>query len=311
LTKKTPAFRSFQVEQQAINIPSSIPESKRGLLKYLVVALSQIPGIVAVVLGGSYARGTQRETSDLDLGLYYMEAAPFSLAEIKRLATDISAREAPVVTHFYEWGPWVNGGAWIQTEAGKVDFIYRNLDQVRQIIAEAQQGIIHHDYDQQPAYGFYSVIYLAETDVCSPLHDPHAQIANLKDQVAIYPAKLKQRMIIDWLWQAEFSLIHAVNFAAAGDVYNTVGCLTRIAASLTQALFALNETYFISDKKVIEAIGRFSILPPSFVEQVTDILAQPGQTTAALSHTVARLKIVWQSVVDLAGDIYQPKFRIG
>jgi hypothetical protein len=37
----------------------------------------------------------------------------------------------PVVTGTYEWGPWVNGGAWIQTSAGKVDFLYKNLDQVR------------------------------------------------------------------------------------------------------------------------------------------------------------------------------------
>jgi predicted nucleotidyltransferase len=302
---------SFQEEQQVINIPSSIPESKSELLTHLVTALGQTPGVVAVVLGGSYARGTQRETSDLDLGLYYLEAAPFSLADMKRLASSISARESPIVTNFYEWGPWVNGGAWIQTESGKVDFLYRNLDQVQQTIAEARQGIIHHDYDQQPAYGFYNIIYLAETDVCIPLYDPYARIADLKRQVATYPAKLKQRIIVEWLWNAEFSLIHAVDFAAAADVYNTVGCLTRVAAGLTQVLFALNETYFISDKKVMGAIARFALRPPDYVEQITDILARPGRTAEELGHTITRLKAVWRSVVDLAGDAYQPKFSIG
>ena len=35
--------------------------------------LSEIPGIAAVVLGGSWARGTARPDSDLDIGLYYSE----------------------------------------------------------------------------------------------------------------------------------------------------------------------------------------------------------------------------------------------
>ena len=244
------------------------------------------------------------------MGLYYVEDAPFAIADIKAIANNISTQKAPVVTGFYGWGAWVNGGAWIQTEVGKVDFVYRNLDQVQQTIAEAQQGIIQHDYNQQPAYGFYSVIYLAETEVCIPLYDPHAHITRLKRQVAIYPPELKKRVIVDWLWSAEFTLVQVQYFAAAADVYNTVGCLTRIAASLTQALFALNETYFISDKQVMEAIARFSIRPPEYVEQISAILAQPGQTAEELSRTVAHLKAVWQSVVVLAEDIYRPKFNL-
>lgn len=299
------------VEQQLINIPSSIPEGKSGYLRDLAIALSQIPGMVAIVLGGSYARGTQRETSDLDLGLYYTEAAPFSIDDIKGVANSISIQENPVVTDFYGWGPWVNGGAWIYTEIGKVDFVYRNLEQVQQIITESHQGIIYHDYDQQPTHGFYSVIYLAETEICIPLFDPQAKITNLKHQVDVYPPKLKQKMIGDWLWNAEFSLIQVVDFAAAADVYNTVGCLSRIAACLTQVLFALNETYFISDKKVMEAIAKFPIRPPDYGPQIAEILAQPGQTAAELSQTVSQLKTVWQSVAELAKEVYQPKFSIG
>jgi hypothetical protein len=64
---------------------------------------------------------------------------------------------------------------------------------------EAQQGIFHHDYDQQPTYGFYSVIYLAETQVCIPLYNPEDHIANLKYQAAVFPLKLKQRIIADSL----------------------------------------------------------------------------------------------------------------
>ncbi len=109
--------------QFELEIPARVPESKQRLLKRLVCELRHIPGLVAITLGGSYARELQHEQSDLDLGLYYFEAEPPSIAAIQRLAKQFSTQEAPVVTTFYEWGPWVNGGAWIPTEAGRVVFV--------------------------------------------------------------------------------------------------------------------------------------------------------------------------------------------
>lgn len=269
-----------------------------------------MPGIVAIVLGGSYASGAQHAASDLDVGLYYNEDNPFAIPTIKQIAAGLAATGGATVTGFYEWGAWVNGGAWIHTPHGKVDFLYRNLNQVQRTLTEAQQGITHRDYDQQPTHGFYSVIYLAETQICLPLYDPEGVIAHLKAQVAQYPPRLKQQVVVDSLWSAEFTLLFARDFAAQGDVYNTVGCLTRTVANLTQALFALNERYFLRDKKVMETLATFPLLPPDYVAQVNAILACPGSTAAALTETVARLRQSWQAVVALAGALYQPKFQL-
>jgi predicted nucleotidyltransferase len=292
------------------DLPETIPAQKQALLTQLVDQLRRVPGVAAVVLGGSYARGTQRADSDLDVGIYYAEAAPFTIAEMGRIARSVSVEGDPIVTGFYEWGAWVNGGAWIYTAAGKVDFLYRNLDQVQRTINDAQRGVMLHDYGQQPAYGFYSVIYLAETQVCIPLYDPVDQIAPLKRQIATYPPQLKQRVIADSLWSAEFTLAHARTFAATGDVYNTAGCLTRTAAALTQVLFALNEVYFMSDKKVMEAIAGFKLAPPDYVQTMDALLAQPGSTAQELGRTVATCEALWASVASLAGDQYQPIFLL-
>lgn len=100
----------------------------------------------------------------------------------------------------------------------------------------------------------------------------------------------------------------ARNFAAHSDMYNTVGCLTRVASNLTQALFALNERYFIGDKKVMDKIVSFPILPAGYGQQIADILANPGRTPKELTRTVARLETLWRSVVSLAGDAYQSKY---
>ncbi len=287
-----------------------LPIEKQTLLDQLVAKLRTVPNVVAIVLGGSYASHTHHATSDLDVGLYYREAAPFAIAHIRTIATAISAQGEPTVTSFYEWGAWVNGGAWIHTAAGKVDFLYRNLDQIEHTIADAQRGITQHDYGQQPAYGFYSVIYLAETQICLPLWDPNGAIAALKAQVAHYPAALKANLVSNHLWSAEFTLLHARNFAAQGDIYNTVGCLTRVAADLTQVLFALNEQYFQRDKRVMTTVASFAVVPSDYTNNLEQILAQPGATASALTTSVESLTNLWNAIVTLANHLYQPKFAL-
>ncbi len=273
------------------------------LLGQLVQDLAALPGVVAVVLGGSYAEGTQTPASDMDIGLYYRAEDPFRVREVRQVAERIAV-QPPTVTGYYAWGPWVNGGAWIQTAAGKVDFLYRNLDQVEQTIDEALAGIVRHDFSQQPTFGFYSTMYLAETQICRPLHDPQKVIAHLKARVANYPPLLKQKTIADSLWSVEFTLMHAGAYAGRGDIYNTVGCLTRCATNLVQALFALNETYLLSDKRALQTLAGFAQQPVHFGERLTAILAHPGCDAAALTQSVAALRDLWRESCALSTAYY-------
>jgi hypothetical protein len=292
-----------------LEIPG-LPEAKCELLQQLVDQLRRVPGVAAIVLGGSHATGAQHAASDLDIGIYYWEANPFAIPAIQAIANRLSIQGPPMVTDFYGWGAWVNGGAWIQTAQGKVDFLYRNLDHLQRTITEAQQGITHHDYNQQPTHGFYSVIYLAETQICLPLYDPAGVIADLKRQVATYPAALKAKIVGDCLWLAEFTLLFARDYAAKGEIYNTVGCLTRVTANLTQALFALNERYYLRDKEVMTTISAFPLVPDGYDAQIDAILAHPGSTALELTQTVQQLAQVWRAVVGLAGELYQQKFQL-
>jgi predicted nucleotidyltransferase len=42
------------------------------------------------VLGGSYARGFATLGSDIDLGVFYSEAAPFDVAAVRALAASVN-----------------------------------------------------------------------------------------------------------------------------------------------------------------------------------------------------------------------------
>jgi predicted nucleotidyltransferase len=74
------------------------------LLKTITQQLSEIPGIEAIVLGGSYVRGTARPDSDLDIGIYYSEQSPPEIEAIRSFARKVSIPDhLPIVTGFYEW----------------------------------------------------------------------------------------------------------------------------------------------------------------------------------------------------------------
>src|SRR5271170_2391845 len=147
----------------------TIPAEKARLLDEIAALLATVPNVAAVALGGSHARGTHGPASDLDIGLYYREGSLFAVDDVREIARRFSASGTPTVTDFYDWGPFVNGGAWIDNTVTKVDFLYRNLDQLDQITAAAKRGEWEHSFDQHPPFGWRSVTILAEIQICKPL----------------------------------------------------------------------------------------------------------------------------------------------
>jgi predicted nucleotidyltransferase len=285
-----------------------VPAEKLRLLDEVCAALRAVPNVVAIALGGSHARGTHTPSSDLDIGLYYFEHSPFDIEAIRKIARQFASNGEPTVTGFYEWGPFVNGGAWIENSVCKIDFLYRNLDQVTREVAEAKAGRWSHSFDQQPPFGFRSVTTLGEIHCCKPLYDPADVLGALKAEVADFPPALKSKIVQDLLWAAEFAFIHADNFARSGDVPNTVGCMTRIYHYLVQALFAINETYFINDKRVFAEIEKFSRAPQDFGGRISAILARPGFAAVELAASLERLRFLFTETAELTDGRYQPRF---
>src|SRR5271165_5979641 len=107
------------------------------LLHQITPVLSEVPGVAAVVLGGSRARGTATDTSDHDIGLYFRREYPLDTeALLRALRPIVDNPENASVTPIGEWGPWIVGGGWLHIAGKKVDILYREIEEVGQVIAD-------------------------------------------------------------------------------------------------------------------------------------------------------------------------------
>ena len=279
-------------------------------LQDILVTLTEVKGLQAIVLGGSWASNTQHPDSDIDLGLYYNEDTPLDIEHVRKIARELNDFPNPEVTVLGGWGRWVNGGAWLTIKGQRVDFLYRNIDFVSTIIDECKRGETQFDYLQQPPYGFYSYIYCSETQMCKVIFDPYKIVAGLKLRLSNYSEFLKSTIINNCLWQAEFALEVATKPANTGNVFFVAGCLTRIASSLVQVLYALNETYFISDKRLKKDAEQFSIKPQDFVMRLDRILGDIGCDSKKIAETLLNTQTLLSEVIGLCRDQYTPKFDL-
>ena len=285
---------------------TELSAAQRALVDSLAGKLAAIPGVAAVVLGGSFARGRATPTSDLDLGLFYSERAPFAIADVRALAREVNDSADPVVTDFYQWGPWVNGGAWLTVGGQRVDFLYRSLEHLERVIADAQAGRFELHFGQQPPFGFFSPTYLGEIAICVPLADPLGRVAELKRHVRVYPQALRRALIQSYLWACEFTLeSFAAKLAERGDVLGTAGCLARVSFQLALVLFALNERWWLSDKTALEEITEFAQAPTDFGARVSAVLASPGRSSSELRAQVTALGTVVTETIRLCGPLYR------
>lgn len=264
--------------------------------------LAAVDGVVAVVLGGSRARGQADELSDVDLGLYYDPARPLAIADLRALAGELDDRHPPdAVTEPGGWGPWINGGGWLDIEGVRVDWIYRDLAAVGAVIDDCAAGQYSSHYQPGHPHAFHTHMYMAEVHHGRPLHDRDGAFAALQARTVPYPPALRATIIARG-WEAGFALETAAKSARRGDTFQVTGSLFRCAAVLVQTLFALNRRYFLNEKRAVETIEGFDLCPAGFASTVSDLLASIGQTPDALVDSLARMDALVRATSSLCDD---------
>ncbi|MFJ3201371.1 nucleotidyltransferase domain-containing protein [Streptomyces sp. NPDC086989] len=241
--------------------------------------LAAVPGVVGVMLGGSRARGEHRPGSDWDLGVYYR--GDLDLGALRALAGPGVEVAAPG-----DWGPWVNGGAWLRAEGNAVDWILRDLDRVRQVWDRCREGRYEVGTQAGHPLGFWSPCYAGEVALGRVLADPTGELSGLRRETADYPEPLRDALTAA-AWEAEFLVEGAAKGAARADGLYVSLCLSRAVGVLVQALFAADRRWCLNEKGALAVAGTLPGAPAGFARRVSELLGAPGSTAEELTATVA------------------------
>jgi predicted nucleotidyltransferase len=253
-----------------------------ALLGRLVGALAPVPGIEAVALGGSRARGTATAHSDYDIGLYYRAGRAIDVGALARAVAALDDRGARAeVTPLGGWGPWIDGGGWLLIGGAHVDLLYRELDRVVSAIDDARAGKIEAYYQPGHPHAFLPIIYAGEVAYARVLHDPTGSLAELQVRTTPYPPALAEALRRRFEWEATFALANARKSLGRGDVSYLAGCMFRAIASLCQVLFALNGAWLLNEKGAVAAVDDFARKPADFSRRGSRLYADLGSGAGA------------------------------
>lgn len=247
-----------------------------NIIQAVTEKLSSLPFAEGIVLGGSRARGTHTEGSDIDFGIYYNSEA-FDLNAINQLAAELDdGHRSSLVVPPGAWGDWVNGGGWLVINGYHTDLILRDIKRVDQIIKDTEQGIVTANYQTGHPHGYISVMYRGELAISKVLYNKDNTFIELKKTAEIYPTALKKSLISFFMFEAEFSLMFAKANSGTGDKYYVAGHVFRMVSCLNQVLFACNNAYCINEKKAVKMIETFEQKPEKYGVKVNRIFETLG-----------------------------------
>lgn len=238
-------------------------------MEHLAARLAQIPGVVAVTLGGSRARGEARPSSDWDFGIYYRDH--LDPADVVALGWD--GHVVPPGA----WGRLVNGGAWLTVEGQNVDLLYREVGFVTTWVEEAEAGRFEVDLVGGYLAGMATYVLAGELALARVLYGQLPRPA--------FPAALRHTAPPWWRGNAAFSLVHADGAAARDAVVECSGQLARAAMAVAQARLAERGEWALSEKGILQRAS---------LAQAEEVLASPGQRADELARSVARMRRILQ-----------------
>ena len=266
----------------------------------VVARLGEVPGVDAIVLGGSRAQAQHAEASDWDLGLYYRAPEVFNVVALNRVAATLDdAHREGLCTPIGGWGPWVIGGGWLTIGGRPVDLIYRETPRVASVIQECRAGRFTIEYQAGHPAGYPSYIYMAEAAVNRPLHDPLGQFAALTAAARPYPVALRTAILSRLHAEPAFCTVIAEKGLARGDLAYVATCLSRAVFCLAQLLFALNGEWYLNEKGATARAAGFARTVPRLDARVQAAFAGLG---ADPTGAIGAIRALAEEVVTLTRE---------
>lgn len=210
----------------------------------LASALLTVPGVRAVLLGGSRATGTDDAASDTDL--YALRRGPLAAEEVRARALSPLA-DGGQVTPDDTWGAEDR----IHVEGHLVEVMHFDL---------AELGADAYDAGLEP--NGYTTAFLHTLARGVPLADPHGDLADLRSRLATYPEATARRILAQSRTELAGYLDQLTKAQARRDWASVVHRRAAFQAAWFDALFALNRTYHPGEKRLIDHADRLGTTVP-------------------------------------------------
>lgn len=247
-----------------MNHPRSVSRASPAVGE-LVDALTTMTGVVAVVLGGSRAAGSQVEDSDWDLGVYYRGTLDLTIVNARGTVYPPGS-----------WGRIMNGGAWLTCGDQKVDVLLRDLDVVEHWTRRAESGEFEVDTLLGYLAGLPTYTLTAELASCQVLFGDLPR--------APFPPTLADTAPPLWRSRRSFSLEYARVLGRRGKVAAAVGHVAKAAIEEAHARVCERRTWVCNEKGLLETAdlsgvnALFTQVPPGstalvkWIDRVADRL---------------------------------------
>jgi hypothetical protein len=234
-------------------------------VEFLADRLRQIPGVIAVTLGGSRATGAHQADSDWDFGLYY------------RGSIDVSAIRslgyAGTVVEPGKWGRLINGGAWLFVDGQRVDLLYREISTVEHWTREAEAGRFERDHVEGYVAGMTTYVLCGELALGRVLHGSLPR--------PDFPPALRESAPPRWFGSALFSLDVAETYVKRGDDSGAMALALKGLIAAAQGVLARRGEWALNEKRIIERAG--------LGELASDLLGHPASLGGAVAACRAEL----------------------
>lgn len=241
-----------------------------------------VPGVVAVTLGGSRARGDHTPGSDVDLGLYYIR--PLDVTALAEVARGWAGPGA-TVTEPGGWGPWVDGGAWLRVDDVAVDWIYRELGRVERSVDAALAGRTARHTQLGHPFGVPDYAYAAELALARVLADTDGRLEVCRGRLGGFPPALGEALLRG-LDQADFLVMVARKAVQRRDTVFVAACLAESVLLVALAVHGGAGSWVTHEKGALASASRLGTAPAGLAGRAGRLVGGLGDTDDSLSAAV-------------------------
>jgi hypothetical protein len=250
-------------------IKHQAPSTKHyeALLQQIVAALTGLPGIAAIGLGGSTAAGYVDAASDLDVYVFYHE--PLAPAADRAVRLRALADEGTLKVGIPTFGLEDH----LHIQATLIELVYLDLDRLS---AEAKQA-----YEEGLSGEGYTTAMLYILFRNQVLHDATGEVTALRARLrAGYPEPTRARLLREYPELLDYYLELLRVSQGRDDLLFVQHMRYSLQMIFFNLLFALNRLYHPGGKRLLAHAQRCALQPAALTERWNDIARLPADDSA-------------------------------